>query len=111
MAAKSRTKTSTPRLSELARHVVVPKGGGRVAHIAADTRMMRVRIGDRPQPERRSAAVVAALVVALGLPVGAGAVVPLVLGEMDAADVTEQCRLLLELLAEDGNIRQEEPAP
>ena len=33
------------------------------------------------------------------------------LGEMDAADVTEQCRLLLELLAEDGNIRQEEPAP
>lgn len=33
------------------------------------------------------------------------------LGEMDAADVTEKCRLLLELLAEDGNIRQEEQAP
>jgi len=32
------------------------------------------------------------------------------LGKTDAADVTEQCRLLLELLAEDGSNRQEDPA-
>lgn len=33
------------------------------------------------------------------------------LGEMDGADVTGQCRLLLQLLAEDGNSRQDQRAP